>query len=210
MGLLSELTWLKVAFMLLDLSFEKIMLNSPHYIFWKDKNSVYLGCNQQFAELAELNSPEEIIGKTDYDLWGTDGKEAQIFRQGDIDTINGNPVTNAKEYINKSNKKLWALLANKRTLINKKHHVVGIFGISVEINFADNNANTLGLSKRQSECLHYLIHGMTIKQIAKILGLSPRTVESYLENLKVKFNCHTKFDLISKVLEMGFRTNLIL
>lgn len=193
--------------MLLDLSFEKIMLNSPHYVFWKDKNSVYLGCNQQFAELAELNSPEEIIGKTDYELWGTDGKEAKIFRQGDIDTINGNPVTNAKEYINKSNKN-WALLVNKSILIDKKHHVVGIFGISVEINFADNNTNTLGLTKRQSECLYHLVRGLTAKQIAKVLGLSNRTVEFYLENLKEKFNCSNKSDLITKAFEMGFGNNL--
>jgi PAS domain S-box-containing protein len=42
--------------------------NIPQKIFWKDINSVFLGCNQGFAQDAGLNNPDEIIGKTDYDL----------------------------------------------------------------------------------------------------------------------------------------------
>jgi two-component system, NtrC family, sensor kinase len=42
--------------------------NIPQKIFWKDIDCVFLGCNQGFAQDAGLKSPEEIIGKTDYDL----------------------------------------------------------------------------------------------------------------------------------------------
>ena len=46
-----------------------IIDNLPNYfIFWKDRNSVFLGCNKAFALSANLNSPADIIGKTDYDL----------------------------------------------------------------------------------------------------------------------------------------------
>lgn len=40
----------------------------PHWVGWKDVNSVYLGCNQSFADVLNLNYPDEIVGKTDYDL----------------------------------------------------------------------------------------------------------------------------------------------
>jgi DNA-binding NarL/FixJ family response regulator len=36
------------------------------------------------------------------------------------------------------------------------------------------------LSKRETDCLYQLIKGNTTKMTAKILELSPRTVESYL------------------------------
>jgi len=39
----------------------------PVGVFWKDKNSVYLGCNQWVAEHTGV-STHDIIGKTDYDL----------------------------------------------------------------------------------------------------------------------------------------------
>lgn len=60
------------------------------------------------------------------------------------------------------------------------------------------------LSNRQSQCLYHLVRGLTAKQIAKVLGLSNRTIEFYLENLKEKFNCPNKSDLIAKAIEMGF------
>lgn len=40
----------------------------PVRVFWKDRDSVYLGCNRLFAADAGYSSPEDIIGKTDYDM----------------------------------------------------------------------------------------------------------------------------------------------
>ena len=45
-----------------------VMNSIPQSIFWKDRDSVYLGCNEVFARQAGLASPELIVGKTDYDL----------------------------------------------------------------------------------------------------------------------------------------------
>jgi len=42
--------------------------NIPQYIFWKDQQAIYLGCNQNFARVIGLYSPEEIVGKTDNEL----------------------------------------------------------------------------------------------------------------------------------------------
>ena len=57
-----------------------VMDTLPEAIFWKDRDSVYLGCNQNFAEDAGVGSPGNIVGKTDYDLaWKTE--EADFFRE---------------------------------------------------------------------------------------------------------------------------------
>jgi PAS domain S-box-containing protein len=44
------------------------MNTMPQAICWKDRNSVFLGCNRQFAQNVSLDDPAEIVGKTDYDL----------------------------------------------------------------------------------------------------------------------------------------------
>lgn len=59
-----------------------VMDSIPHYIFWKDVNSVFLGCNQNFAKVAGLKTTAEIVGKTDYDLPWTK-KEADWYRECD-------------------------------------------------------------------------------------------------------------------------------
>lgn len=45
---------------------------------------------------------------------------------------------------------------------------------------------TLTLSQRELECLLYRHQGLSAKEMARILGISHRTVESYFENIKVK------------------------
>lgn len=46
----------------------RIFAAIPQAIFWKDTRSVYLGCNEVFARLAGLKRPEDVTGKTDFDL----------------------------------------------------------------------------------------------------------------------------------------------
>jgi PAS domain S-box-containing protein len=54
----------------------------PQYIFWKDRESVYLGCNRNFARVAGVDPPEAIIGETDFELPWRRG-EAEFFRTVD-------------------------------------------------------------------------------------------------------------------------------
>lgn len=51
------------------------------------------------------------------------------------------------------------------------------------------------ITEREMECLFYTVGGRTAKETAKLLALSPRTIEHYLDNLKSKFNCSTKSEL---------------
>ena len=57
----------------------------------------------------------------------------------------------------------------------------------------------LDLSQRQLQCAHLLLQGQSGKEMAASLNLSVRTVESYLENMKIKLACRNKADLIIKL-----------
>jgi PAS domain S-box-containing protein len=59
-----------------------VMDNIPVRVFWKDRQSRYLGSNQPFADDAGRSGPGELIGKCDFDLpWTPD--EAEAFRKDD-------------------------------------------------------------------------------------------------------------------------------
>lgn len=58
------------------------------------------------------------------------------------------------------------------------------------------------LSNRQLQCANLLLEGNTVKEIAAYLNLSPRTIETYIDHLKHKLNCHTKTDLIVKLTKL--------
>ena len=47
---------------------QKVLDTIPQFICWKDRNSVFLGCNKNYANLVGLPDTQTIIGKTDWDL----------------------------------------------------------------------------------------------------------------------------------------------
>jgi len=62
------------------------------------------------------------------------------------------------------------------------------------------------LSKREIEVLYYLLHGKSMHAIAETLDLSPRTVESYINNLKNKLQCDSKSEIIIIAIENNLLT----
>ena len=51
------------------------------------------------------------------------------------------------------------------------------------------------ITYRELECARYLIFGGSASCIAQKLNISPRTAEYYIENLKLKCNCDSKWQL---------------
>ena len=57
------------------------------------------------------------------------------------------------------------------------------------------------LSKRELECLRHTLRGHSAKQTANVLGISHRTVEEHLSNIKIKMGVASKAKLIEKVID---------
>jgi LuxR family quorum-sensing transcriptional regulator LasR len=64
--------------------------------------------------------------------------------------------------------------------------------------------SSVNLTKREKDILKYCILGYTAKRIGRILFISYRTVEKYINTLKIKFFCDTKGELIEKAIKSGF------
>ena len=102
-------------------------------IFWKDRNSVFLGCNRNFAEDAGVELPENIVGRTDYDLaWKKE--EADFFRECDRRVILSEQaeVGIIEPQLQADGKQAW-LETNKVPLHDGEGHVIGILGTYQDI-----------------------------------------------------------------------------
>lgn len=53
-------------------------------------------------------------------------------------------------------------------------------------------------SKRELECLYFLCKGQTYKEIGRAMNISPRTVETHVERMRIKAECHSKIQLVAK------------
>ncbi len=102
--------------------------NIPQLIFWKDLDSEYLGCNQKFAEVAGVDSPEHIVGLTDYDLPGKK-QEADLYRECDRRVMESG--ISELEVI-RNQQQSW-FKTNKIPLRNAQGSVMGILGTYEDI-----------------------------------------------------------------------------
>ena len=94
---------------------------------------MYLGCNATEAATAGLDSPAEIVGKTDYDLGWLEG-EAEFFRKGDRAVIEGGrPIYGIEERHDFGQGKVLWNETSKIPLFDKQGKMMGIVGISVDI-----------------------------------------------------------------------------
>jgi len=116
-----------------EMFLHSVLNTIPQFVFWKDTNSVYLGCNENYAQSAGYETPDQIIGKTDYDLpWKKE--EADRFCERDWKVITSNtPELRVIEtkHLSKG-KKVW-IETNKVPLHNAKGTVIGVLGTYQDI-----------------------------------------------------------------------------
>jgi len=112
---------------------DSIIKHAPGLIYyWKDRNSVHLGCNNSFAELAGLKSCEEVVGKTDFDLpWKS---QADSYRKDDQQVIeSGKPKSNIEDLLIAADGKPRIVVANKVPLRDIEGNIVGTLSTAADI-----------------------------------------------------------------------------
>ncbi|WP_346292033.1 PAS domain-containing sensor histidine kinase [Sphaerothrix gracilis] len=110
-----------------------VLDNIPHYIFWKDRNSVYLGCNRKWAEMAGLASPEAAIGLTDDDLPWTE-EQKSWYVECDRQVMESNtPMLKIKQSQLQADNKLTWREVNKLPLHDAAGKVIGLLGTIEDI-----------------------------------------------------------------------------
>jgi PAS domain S-box-containing protein len=104
----------------------------PVRVFWKDTQSVYLGCNRLCAQDAGLNHPSEIIGKTDFDLaWYP---EAEGYRADDRVIIETGIAKVGYEEVQPTASGTNIIVqTTKSPLRNTDNAIIGVLGSSVDI-----------------------------------------------------------------------------
>jgi PAS domain S-box-containing protein len=104
----------------------------PARVFWKDPDLRYLGCNRPFARDAGVRSPDEIIGRDDYQMgWR---EQADLYRNDDRQVLeSGKPKLNYEEpQTAPDGRGIW-LRTNKVPLQNADGAVWGVLGTYEDI-----------------------------------------------------------------------------
>ncbi|MFN8376932.1 MAG: PAS domain S-box protein [Anaerolineae bacterium] len=103
----------------------------PVRLFWKDRNSTYLGCNRLLAQDAGLKSSDAVVGLSDHDLFPG---EADIYRADDQAVMeSGAAKINFEEpQTTPDGKTIW-LRTSKIPFQNAHGEIAGVIGAYEDI-----------------------------------------------------------------------------
>jgi len=136
-----------------DFENEQALLRSlidsiPDFVFFKDVNSIYVGCNKAFADYLGMEE-KDIIGRSDYELFGKEA--AEIYHENDRRILENHiPIRNEE----------WVILADgskklldtvKVLYVNRKGEVLGIMAISRDITEKEEIQQQYKIAKEKAE-----------------------------------------------------------
>lgn len=131
----------------------RVLDTLPVRVFWKDRESRYLGCNLRFAEDAGVFDPNEIIGRSDYFFFPPE--QASAFRDDDADVMfHDKPKLGIIEKLNRPGKPVIWLETNKWPLRDAEGLIIGIIGMYRDITDSKNEDD-----ERCRACLSVLAAG---------------------------------------------------
>lgn len=199
----------------------------------KDSDSTFMYANAEYASIIGEKSHLDIIGRTDFDMNCDTVNCAELFRKQDNAVMLAEKRMRILDIHPFSGKEWKAYIFTKTPFYNEDKKVIGTIFHGADITnssvlelgaflskmTSDINNNFLSgqnsflltqkfnqikLSTREAECLFFILRGKTAKQIGRYLGISPRTVEEYIQTLKKKFNAQNKYELIDIAIQAGF------
>lgn len=109
---------------------QTIMDASPDLIFFKDVNSVYMGCNEAFSVFTGL-SKHQIIGRSDFDIHPRD--KAEFFTRRDRLIFQNNRAIKNEEELTFPNDRTRLYQVHKAPFHDARGRVIGLIGISRDI-----------------------------------------------------------------------------
>jgi len=152
-GISHDITELKHAEFELTLEKEllqSLMDNVPDTIYFKDDKSRFTRVNLAFALALGLQSPDEAVGKNDFDFFPLE--QARLYSQDELEIFkSGKPKINRIEKVKNADGKILWVSTTKIPIKDESRIVTGIIGISRDVTVIEEARSNLIYAKEKAE-----------------------------------------------------------
>ena len=173
----------------------------PGFAWMKDRDGRYVYVNKPVTEIPAYKKGWQ--GKTDYDIWPD--HVAAEFSFNDQKVIKTGQLLQTVEHYTVGTQPRYVLVS-KFPIRNPRGTVVSVGGISIDIR--ERTAAIVQLRKlplRKRQILRLIAEGNNTKEIADVLGISAKTVETHRAQLMAQLKIHN----VPGLVRYAIRTRLI-
>ncbi len=197
--------------------------NLPNLVVVKDTNSLCMTASNSLCSLTKVNK-KYFFQRSDDDLpWC---QFADIYRNSDKVALSGK-ITHTFQPVQFNRHTSTIAKISRYPIIDKSNNIIGLVGDGyflhedqwttqvIKTLFKTNSKITaasalevsdkysdISFTKREIECLFFILRNKSAKEIGKFLQISSRTVEDYIEKIKIKTGAQSKNQIIDKALEL--------
>ena len=172
-----------------DRRFLNLVINQlPNPIFWKGRDLLFVGCNQAFATITGMASPEEVIGKNDFELH-RNAAYAASYQKHDMQVMDTDTsLLNFEDNYHRPDGQAGTVLTSKIPIHDVNGDVVGVLGVCTDITErkeaeerAGKMAHDLAERVKELSCLYTIARlveqeGVTLDEILQgVVDMIPAT-----------------------------------
>lgn len=209
------------------------LLQLPFPVYLEDTAHFSIKSNEETAKACGFLSLNDFIGKSPFKYFKKETILPKLTNHKKV--IRENKLVIAEESALRKDGSELNTLSVRMPWYNDQNKIIGLFGCSIVLGInplaefltnithlgllnnydffqhknshckENSKTDSIYLSKRELECLRLTVMGKPAKQVAFNLGLSPRTVEEYLDNIKRKMNVSSKSALIEQGIAYFFK-----
>ena len=207
------------------------LLRMPFAVYLENVEHITISSNEITAKACGFASLKDFIGKPAFNYFKKETILNKLTNHKKV--LENNIMVIAEESALRQDDSEVNTLSVRMPWYNDNNKIIGLFGCSIilgknplaeslteiaKLGLLDldrvqhtnicfgSEMLSVGLSKREVDCLRLTVRGKPAKQVAYELRLSQRTVEQYLDNIKRKMNVSSKAALIERGVEYFFNT----
>ncbi|HXW01079.1 MAG TPA: PAS domain S-box protein, partial [Anaerolineae bacterium] len=155
--------------------------NLPDYIYFKDINSQFLIGNAALAQLMGANTPDELVGKSDFDFY-PETLAQQYYTDEQAIVVSGQPLINQEEPVidQISAEKRW-LSTSKVPLRDGQGKIIGLVGMGRDITERKQTDAALRQSKQQAMNVLEHLEELVDERTAALKAINEQLQEEIVE-----------------------------
>lgn len=141
----------------------------PYFIFWKDAELIFRGCNRNFASQFGFESVDDVVGKRDEHFpWSAGLREK--YREDDLAVISSrSPRLNFEEVQRQDSGEDKTVLVSKVPMFGENDKVIGVLGMYTDIT----HIKELEATKRENDINRERVK--SLKKLASVIAHELRT-----------------------------------